>query len=85
MHLKILYFASLREVLGRDEENIEIPATIVTAGQLRTWLSQRDAQFAQGLAANRALRTAINKRLAQPETLLVEGAEVAFFPPVTGG
>jgi sulfur-carrier protein len=85
MQLKILYFASLREVLGRDQENIEVPETIVTAGQLRTWLSQRDVKYSQGLASNRALRIAINKRLAHPETALIEGAEVAFFPPVTGG
>ncbi len=85
MHLTILYFASLRETLGREAESLEVPVTVTTAGELRAWLSLRDASFGQALAGNRALRMAINKRLAQPESALVEGAEVAFFPPVTGG
>jgi molybdopterin synthase catalytic subunit len=85
MQLKILYFASLREALGLEEETLEVPAEVASAGALRTWLSQRDARFAQALAGHRALRMAINKRLAQPESALIEGAEVAFFPPVTGG
>lgn len=85
MHLKILYFASLREALGRESENLEIPETVRTAGELRLWLSQRDVGFSEALAENRALRMAMNKRLAEPKTALVEGAEVAFFPPVTGG
>jgi sulfur-carrier protein len=85
MQLKILYFASLRETLGRESESLEVPGAVTTAGELRAWLGQRDAKFGQALSANRALRMAINKRLAQHETALVEGAEVAFFPPVTGG
>ncbi len=85
MHLTILYFASLREALGRESETLEIPGSVTTAGQLRLWLSQRDVGLSQALAANRALRMAMNKRLVEPGTTLVEGAEVAFFPPVTGG
>ena len=85
MKLKILYFASLRETLGREQESLEVPASVSTAGELKLWLSQRDANFAIILSGQKALRMAINKRLAQPETLLVDGAEVAFFPPVTGG
>ena len=85
MHLKILYFASLREALGRDEESVDVPASVTTAGQLRSWLSQRDSASTEALVSTRAIRIAINKRLAQPETVLIEGGEVAFFPPVTGG
>ena len=46
MHLKILYFASLRETLGREQESLDVPASISTAGELKLWLSQRDANFA---------------------------------------
>jgi sulfur-carrier protein len=85
MQLKILYFASLREALGLQEEALDVPGSVTNAAELRAWLCERDAKFAQALASGRALRMAINKRLAQPEDLLPEGAEVAFFPPVTGG
>jgi sulfur-carrier protein len=85
MHLKILYFASLRETLGREQESVDVPANVSTAADLKLWLGQRDINFGQVLSGQKALRMAINKRLAVPETPLVEGAEVAFFPPVTGG
>jgi sulfur-carrier protein len=85
MKLKILYFASLREALGFEQETVDVPAAITTAAHLREWLGQRNESSAQAFAAHRALRMAINKRLAQPESMLIEGAEVAFFPPVTGG
>jgi sulfur-carrier protein len=85
MRLKLLYFASLREHLGVEAETVEVPITVATVRELRAWLIDRDANYAHGLAPQRAIRMAVNKRLAQAETLLSEGAEVAFFPPVTGG
>ena len=85
MHLNILYFASLREALGRDREAVEVPAGVMTAGALREWLVQRDDVMARALGPSRALRMAVNKKLAVADTLLHDGAEVAFFPPVTGG
>ena len=85
MQLKILYFASLREALACDQETVEVPQEIRTVGALRRWLSERNDRYASGLASKRAIRIAINKRLAQAEEALIDGAEVAFFPPVTGG
>jgi sulfur-carrier protein len=85
MQLKILYFASLREALGLEEETVDVPVNVSTAGELRAWLGQRNERYTKALAVNRSLRMAINKRLAQPESILTAGAEVAFFPPVTGG
>ncbi|NDA53197.1 MAG: MoaD/ThiS family protein, partial [Betaproteobacteria bacterium] len=39
----------------------------------------------KSFAHDQALRAAINQRLVQPSAALHDGAEVAFFPPVTGG
>jgi len=85
MKLTILYFASLRETLGIERESVEIPAEIVTIGALRNWLRQRGGAWAESLAEGRAVRMALNRQLAGAESPLVDGAEVAFFPPVTGG
>lgn len=85
MKLTILYFASLRETLGIERESVEIPAEIVTIGALRNWLRQRGGAWAESLAEGRAVRMALNRKLAGAESPLVDGAEVAFFPPVTGG
>jgi len=85
MNLTILYFASLRETFGIERESVEIPAEIVTIGALRNWLRQRGGAWAESLAEGRAVRMALNRQLAGAESPLVDGAEVAFFPPVTGG
>lgn len=85
MTVTILYFASLREAVGTDSEQIALPADIGTAGQLRSWLRERGAPWTQALGEGRAVRVAVNRVMASPETPVADGAEVAFFPPVTGG
>lgn len=85
MTLTVLFFASLREALGTGRELIEAPASGLTAGQLREQLRARGPQWAQALGPDRAVRIAVNQVMAQADTPIPAGAEVAFFPPVTGG
>lgn len=82
-NVSIKYFASVREALGTSGEQIQTAA--LTVGELRDELISRDAAFADALARNRALRIALNHTMTQESAALVEGCEVAFFPPVTGG
>lgn len=85
MSIKILYFASLREALGCSEEVLEaLPPGVSSAGALRDWLCARGGDWA-ALAPGKAVRAAVNQILAQAHSPIVEGDEVAFFPPVTGG
>lgn len=84
-HVTILYFAALREALGRDREAVSLPAEIATAGQLRAWLRTRGDTYAAALAEGRAVRVAVDHTVAQTDTPLNDGSEIAFFPPVTGG
>jgi molybdopterin synthase sulfur carrier subunit len=81
--VQIKYFASIREAIGHGGEECETGAT--TLAQLRVELLARGGAYAEALAAGRALRMALNQVMADEATALVEGAEVAFFPPVTGG
>ena len=85
MNLTILYFASLREALGIDREAVELPAEVTTVDELRAWLRERGGIWAQALAPGRAVRASVERRMVGGTGLLTEGAEVAFFPPVTGG
>jgi len=85
MSITILYFASLREALGTHRETVELPPGVGTAGHLREWLASRGARWAEQLAEGRAVRVAINQVMADAEAPVPDGAEVAFFPPVTGG
>ena len=79
----VRYFASLRELLGASETVELAPAT--TLVQLRDALIGRGGRHAEALARGRALRCALNQVMADEATPVPAGAEVAFFPPVTGG
>ena len=83
MKVQVRYFASLREALGAAE-TCELPAA-TTLGALRDQLIASSPRHAEALARGRALRGAVNQVLADEATPVGEGAEVAFFPPVTGG
>ncbi len=79
----VRYFASLREALGPNET---VPlAAGSTLGQLRDALIARGGAHAEALARGRAVRCALNQAMADEATPVPAGAEVAFFPPVTGG
>jgi molybdopterin synthase sulfur carrier subunit len=81
----VLYFARLREAVGRERETLELPADVATVGALRQWLITRGAPWAEAFTGTRRIRAAVAQDMAADETRLSEGAEVAFFPPVTGG
>lgn len=83
MKVEIRYFASIREAVGVAAESVESRAR--TLAELRDELIERDAPHAQALARGRALRMALNQVMCKETVTLQEGAEVAFFPPVTGG
>jgi molybdopterin synthase sulfur carrier subunit len=83
MKVTVRYFAALREALG-PAETVELDEG-ATVGALRERLIARDAAHAAALARGRAVRSALNQQMCDESALLDEGAEVAFFPPVTGG
>ncbi|HYL90117.1 MAG TPA: molybdopterin converting factor subunit 1 [Burkholderiales bacterium] len=85
MRVTVLFFASLREQLGRPREDLELPAGIGTVGALRDHLHARGGAWASAFAANRPVRAALNQDMVQPAAAIKGGDEIAFFPPVTGG
>ncbi len=83
MKVSVRYFASLREALGTSGETLDTQAA--TLGELRDELLARGGAHAQALARGKAVRLALNQVMSSEDAALAEGAEVAFFPPVTGG
>ncbi|MDO9636036.1 MAG: molybdopterin converting factor subunit 1 [Thiobacillus sp.] len=83
MKLRILYFARLRERFGVAEESLDFAGA--TAADLVAALQSRGGAWAEELAAGRAFRVAVNQDIVALDSPLSDGAEVAIFPPVTGG
>lgn len=84
MNLTVRYFASLREALGEQQQVSGLLAP-VTVASLRQHLAGTSPAHAEALLAGRAVRCAVNQAMVGDDALVPEGAEVAFFPPVTGG
>jgi molybdopterin synthase sulfur carrier subunit len=85
MTVKILYFAWVRERVGKPEEEIEPPAEIATVGELVAWLAQRGEEYAYAFENPKVIRAAIDRSHVRPEAAIAGAKEIAFFPPMTGG
>ena len=83
--MKVLYFAWLRERVGRTEEEIEPPVGVATVADLIAWLAARGEDYAQIFANPRVVRAAIDRNHVTPNTAIAGAREIAFFPPMTGG
>jgi sulfur-carrier protein len=83
MKIQLRYFASIREAIGSGSETLETAAATLAA--LRDELIARGGAHAEALARGRAVRVSLNQTMADESAALTDGAEVAFFPPVTGG
>jgi len=83
--VKILYFAWVRERIGKTEEVVEPPAAVRTVGDLVAWLSKRGDEYAYAFENPKVIRAAIDRTHVKPDTVLGDAREIAFFPPMTGG
>jgi sulfur-carrier protein len=83
--ITLVYLARLRESLGMRSEVLELPPQIGNVAGLLSWLRGRGGAWAAELAPGRAVRVAVNFDMANGDTPVRAGDEVAFFPPVTGG
>lgn len=83
--MKILYFAWVRERIGKADETIEPPASVVTIADLIAWLSGRGEEYAYAFEKPAIIRAAIDRVHAKHDAVICNAREIAFFPPMTGG
>ena len=83
--MKVRYFAWLRERVGKAEEEIDPPATVATVDELVSWLSGKGEGYAYAFENPKAIRAAIDKSHVRGDARIAGAAEIAFFPPMTGG
>ena len=83
MKVIVKYFAGIREAIGSASESVSTDAS--TLADLRDQLIAQGGAYAESLARGKAVRLALNQVMSDESVSLTDGAEVAFFPPVTGG
>jgi molybdopterin synthase sulfur carrier subunit len=83
--MQLLYFARVREQVGLGAEDVTLPAEVTNVAQLLDWLATLSPGHAAALADRSSIRVAVDQDFAQPDTAITGAAEIAIFPPVTGG
>ena len=83
--MKLLYFAWVRERVGKPQEDVELPAGVATVGDLMAWLAKRGDEYAHAFENPKIIRAAIDRAHVRPDTVIAGAREIAFFPPMTGG
>ncbi len=83
--MKAVYFAWVRERIGRSDEVIEPPAAVTTAGELIAWLAGQGENYAYAFDNPKIIRVAMDQLHVRHDALIVGAREIAFFPPMTGG
>lgn len=83
--MRLVYFAWVRERVGKTDEEIALPATVATVGQLMDWLAEQGEEYAYAFENRKAIRAAIDHVHVKPDAAIAGAREIAFFPPMTGG
>jgi sulfur-carrier protein len=83
--VRLVYFAYVREAIGADAEQRDFPASVITIADCIDWLSAQEGNYASAFADRTRLRFALDQQMAKSDARLENAAELAIFPPVTGG
>ncbi len=79
--MKLVYFAWVRERIGRAEESLDLPAEVTTVAELMAWLAGRGEEYAHAFENPGIIRAAIDRTHAKPDAAIAGAGEIAFFPP----
>ena len=83
--MKLVYFAWVRERIGKAEEERALPANVKTVADLMRWLAGQGEEYAYAFENAKVIRAAIDRNHVRPDSSIAGAKEIAFFPPMTGG
>jgi molybdopterin synthase sulfur carrier subunit len=83
--MKLVYFAWVRERIGKPDETVALPDGVATVSDLVAWLRGRGEEYAYAFENPGVVRAAIDRVHAKPDASIKDAQEIAFFPPMTGG
>jgi molybdopterin synthase sulfur carrier subunit len=83
--MRLLYFGWVRTRIGVGSEDVEPPAGVADVAALIDWLQGRGGGYAEALQDLSVVRVAVNQEIADFDSAVRTGDEIALFPPMTGG
>lgn len=83
--MKVSYFASMREAIGKGQETLSLPDNIKTIDQLINWLAGSGDAYHRAFADRAAINVALNETLVEQDAAIIDTDTLAIFPPMTGG
>ena len=83
--MRLVYFSWIREKVGFGEEDVTLPADVLTIQDVMNWLKTRDETYEMAFEYAQSVRAAINQEIVEHDALIKDAKEIAFFPPMTGG
>ncbi|MGB3418534.1 MAG: molybdopterin converting factor subunit 1 [Mesorhizobium sp.] len=83
--MKLIYFAWVRERIGKQEEEVELPVSVATVADLLQWLRARGEEYENALQQPQVIRVAIDREHVDHAQEIAGAREIALFPPMTGG
>jgi molybdopterin synthase sulfur carrier subunit len=83
--MKLVYFAWVRERIGKPQEDIDLPADVETVADLLSWLRTRGEEYEHALQHQKIIRVAIDREHVEHGETIAGAREIALFPPMTGG
>lgn len=81
----IVYFAWVREKIGKSEEDIDLPANVKTARELILYLKGLGEEYEAAFGYPNVIRVAVNQEHIEHHESIVGAREIGIFPPMTGG
>ena len=85
MNMKLVYFAWVRERIGKTDEEVSLPSDVTTVADLVTWLKGWGEEYEYAFENEGIVRAAVDHVHVRPDASIIKAREVAFFPPMTGG
>jgi molybdopterin synthase sulfur carrier subunit len=85
MKVDLVYFAWVRERIGKSGETIDLPPDVRTVGDLLAHLKGLGEEYQWALEHDRVIRVAIDQEHAEHDEKIAGAREIGIFPPMTGG
>ncbi len=85
MKVNLVYFAWVRERIGKGEEEIDLPDSVVTVRDLLEHLKGLGEEYENALQYTNVIRVAINQEHVEHDEPIAGAREIGIFPPMTGG